>query len=175
MWEESPQSFAKEANMVSLTAKGWFLPKGQDLSCTFELWCRLDHWAIESSFPTIVLKGEWWVVFGKTYQSLTSPFLQSSWLLYSSYLNFEVLMLLNLFPVWQLLCFQSCWFNRAHIQLLHMREAPFSCLCWALRWSHSSFWKSASSKPDSKHVKTTEDLQSRGLLTVLHPLTSPTV
>jgi len=55
MWEESPQWFAKEPNVVSFTAKGWFLPKRQDLSCMFDSCCRLDHWAVKSSLPTIVL------------------------------------------------------------------------------------------------------------------------
>jgi len=69
-------------------------------------------------------------------------------------------------------CGQGCdhwgWESLLIIQLFHVREAPLSWLCWAVQWSHSSFWKSATSKPDSRRVKPAKVLQTRGLLAVLH-------
>lgn len=162
-WEESPQHFAQEANVVSLTAEGWFLPKGQDLSCTLDSWCRLDHWAIKPSFPTIVPKEEWWVMFSKPYQFLTSLFLQWPLLLHSSYLNFEVLVLLNWFPGWQSLCFWSCWFSRAHLHLFHVGEySPSAVPAEQLRGPTALSESRLSQRPPAK------DLQARGLLTVLY-------
>lgn len=162
-WEESPQHFAQEANVVSLTAEGWFLPKGQDLSCTLDSWCRLDHWAIKPSFPTIVPKEEWWVMFSKPYQFLTSLFLQWPLLLHSSYLNFEVLVLLNWFPGWQSLCFWSCWFSRAHLHLFHVGEySPSAVPAEQLRGPTALSESPLSQRPPAK------DLQARGLLTVLY-------
>lgn len=170
MWKESPQYFAKEVNVVSLTATGWFLSKRQDLSCTFEFWCRLDHCAIKSSFPTIVQNKEWWVVFNKPYQTLTSLFLQWPSLLHSSYLNFEVLILLNWFPAWQSLRFRVMLIQQCPLQLLHVREdSPSAASAGQPRGSHGSFLM-CSAFFQSQPAKA---FQARGLPTVLYLFASP--